>query len=729
MLSNRSRSWILTLAVALVGVLALWWANAALSQGEVTSQLTYQGTLFEGDQPVTGTRDMVFRLYSDDLCSAQLGPDIVRNGVAVEDGFFTVFLDVNPALFDGRALWIQATVGGTAFACQAILPAPYALSLRPGAVIRGSPGSTDGLLELDNQGPGQAIRVTSTEGMALYGSTSGGPAVYGYAAGGYGLRGVSSASGMAAVRGDTNTANTLGGDFYSAQSSGVNGVTASTVATPVPGQRGSFVAGVRGVGQSGGQVYGIYGESQAGSNGAGVYATNSGSGALAPDLVLGARNAAAGSGFENGVLSSDPLESSSNLVLLSNDDIWLYLDSDFSFENSQFEIRDRLGAAVFSVDDTGNTVAQGTVSGEDGLRAGSTSDDGLYVHQAGAYGSTGTSNTVNGIEVRSASNDGLMVGANGGDGVDIWNAGTHGLFVRNSGQHGLYIQNAGQNGVDIDLVGDYGINVADGRNYLADDTGIGTDNPTNRLHVRDSISAAASTGNHVALIENASTGGSADVLVIKINETGSEIGTENNYISFHDATGASLGAIQGNGAGGVEYAGAGNDYAEYLPRLDSEERIRPGDVVGLFAGQVSRRTAGADLVMAASTGPIVAGNDPGEDKRQDYSLIAFIGQVNVHVRGPVAAGDLLLPSGLNDGTAIALSPDAISIDQLDQIIGQAWESNADLGVKQVRTLVGLVQPAAFSAALQSVDARLDALEQALGPATPGAADGQSRSQE
>ncbi|MDX1613699.1 MAG: hypothetical protein R3300_05265 [Candidatus Promineifilaceae bacterium] len=727
MLSSRTRSWILTIAAALVGVLALWWVNTAVSQGPVTSQLSYQGTLFEAGQPVTGTRDMVFRLYSDDLCATQVGPDIVRNGVAVEDGFFTVYLDVNQAVFDGQALWIQTSVGATTFACQPILPAPYALSLRPGAVIRGSTSSANGLVELDNTGPGQALRVTSTEGMVLYGTTGGGPAIYGYAGGGYGLRGVSSASGFAAVRGDTSSLNTLGGDFYSQESSGVSGVTASVKATPVPGVSNTYVAGVRGVAQSSGYVYGVYAESQAGASGAGLHAANSGSGDYAPDVEL------AGGSNGNGVLASDQGigQSSSNLVLLSNDDILLFLDADSGSEISSFEIRNRdnhttAGSTIFSVSDSGDTAAEGTVTGENGFATGSTSGDGLFVEQAGAHGSSGVDGASNGVEISSASNDGLMVGANGGDGVDIWNAAQNGLYVRNAGQHGLYIGSSAQNGIDIDNVGAYGIHVADAGadNYFAGDVGIGTSSPSNRLEVRESACCAAAPSNHVVQIYNTSTGGSADVLNLRINEDDSTIDAFNHFITFHDADAAvALGAVRGNGSGGVSYHSTGSDYAEYLPRLYPAERIRPGDVVGVYAGRVSKRTAGADQVMVASTGAIVAGNDPGDAELDDYSLIAFVGQVQVRVRGPVANGDLLIPSGLGDGVAVAVAPAEIAIEQLAQVIGQAWESNPDSGLKEVRTLVGLVQPSAFIAALQNVDARLDALERALNAPAP-AGDGQ-----
>jgi hypothetical protein len=252
-------------------------------------------------------------------------------------------------------------------------------------------------------------------------------------------------------------------------------------------------------------------------------------------------------------------------------------------------------------------------------------------------------------------------------------------------------------------------------NYFAGDTGIGHATPSNRLEVRESVSGSAAPSNHVVQIFNTSSAGSGDVLALRINEAANAIGGGNNFISFQDAEAlSSLGAIQGNGSGGVVLAGPGNDYAEYLPQFNPSERIHPGDVVGVYGGMVTKQTENADLVMVASTGAIVSGNDPGEESRDGYSLVAFIGQVEVRVRGPVSAGDVILPSGLNDGTAIAVAPEVLNFEQLGQIIGQAWEDNSDLGIKQIRTLVGLVQPAAFTSALQSIDARLDALEEATG---------------
>jgi hypothetical protein len=276
--------------------------------------------------------------------------------------------------------------------------------------------------------------------------------------------------------------------------------------------------------------------------------------------------------------------------------------------------------------------------------------------------------------------------------------------------------NVGSGGLFSD--GDVGVDgsiAAEGTgSYFLGDTGFGTATPTHRLHVRDDPNGAASTANHVALIENVTAGNSADILVIKMPEIGAAVGAENNYISFHDGGGGSLGAIQGNGAGSVTYAGAGNDYAEYLPRLDRSEQILPGDVIGVFAGGVSKRTAGADLVLAASTGAIVAGNDPGEENRDAYVLVAFMGQAVLQVRGPVMAGDLIVASGDDDGVGVAVSADLLDIQFASQVVGQAWESNREPQVKRVRALVGLVQPQVITRSFRQLDARLRSVEIALG---------------
>ena len=44
----------------------------------ITSAFSYQGVLEEGGKPVTGDRQMVFRLYADDACSVGVGSSVAR---------------------------------------------------------------------------------------------------------------------------------------------------------------------------------------------------------------------------------------------------------------------------------------------------------------------------------------------------------------------------------------------------------------------------------------------------------------------------------------------------------------------------------------------------------------------------------------------------------------------------------------------------------------------------
>ena len=218
--------------------------------------------------------------------------------------------------------------------------------------------------------------------------------------------------------------------------------------------------------------------------------------------------------------------------------------------------------------------------------------------------------------------------------------------------------------------------------------GIGTNAPTNQLHVVESLNLAAVPANHVALIENSSSGNSGDVLALKIGFVGNPLSSNNFITFFKGGTDVSVGSIEGNGAGSVVLAGAGADYAEWLPRRDRDETIIAGDIVGIFAGQVSKETSGASSLMIVSSGPLVSGNDPGEDAREDFTQVAFVGQAMVRVRGAVHAGDYIVASGLSDGTGVGVSPSDITASQLKLVAGQAWQNGDGIGIHEVRTIVG-----------------------------------------
>lgn len=250
--------------------------------------------------------------------------------------------------------------------------------------------------------------------------------------------------------------------------------------------------------------------------------------------------------------------------------------------------------------------------------------------------------------------------------------------------------------------------------------GLGTGDPANQLHVIEALNLAATPGNHVAQVENTSTGNSADVLALKIGYTGNPLDS-NNFITFFKGNDASVGAIEGNGSGGVVLAGPGNLMALWLPKLDPTELLQPGDVVGLFGGQVTRRTDGAEQLLVVGQNPIVAAGAPDEDQREGYVMVALAGLTPVRVRGPVQSGDLIVPSGKQDGAGVAVHPSEADPHVAVQSIGQAWQTVADgtvqvaVGSLQYNAVLNrlAVDLAVLQAQNAALAARIDALEEVL----------------
>jgi hypothetical protein len=143
--------------------------------------------------------------------------------------------------------------------------------------------------------------------------------------------------------------------------------------------------------------------------------------------------------------------------------------------------------------------------------------------------------------------------------------------------------------------------------------------------------------------------------------------------------------------GGISYASGNGDYAEYIPRLNIKDKFSPRQIVGIKNGFVTKNTADADHLMVISTAPIVLGNEPLQEKIYRFEKVAFLGQVPVDILGPVESGDYILPSGDNDGFGIAVNPNEIEFDQVEQIVGLAWESGNDPYFNTVNVAVGLDQ--------------------------------------
>ncbi len=254
--------------------------------GIVSETISYQGLLEEGGNPVNGNRDMTFRLYSDAACTTQVGSDIVKSGVAVQNGLFSVQLDVSQSDFDGKGLWLEVEVDGTKIGCQAILATPYALSLRPGAVISSTFLSSGALLSANAQSGGLAVRGALAQELiftaaGLYGRADmAGVGVYGLhspdSGAGWGVYGASNSPDGFGVYGanfaSSGTAAGVQGTTYSPQAYAVGVLGEVNSTSP-----GGFSAAVRGNNNGqGGNGIGVYGYQD--GTGWGVYGRTGGTG-------------------------------------------------------------------------------------------------------------------------------------------------------------------------------------------------------------------------------------------------------------------------------------------------------------------------------------------------------------------------------------------------------------------------------------------------------------------
>lgn len=270
---------VLVLIVGLAGALAegpvaVPGLAPAATGDAVAGAISYQGRLTNPDgAPLAGDFPMRFRLYNDAAGgSSALVWDSAPMTVPVQDGLFAVRLEVPTPYFDGQALWLAIEVDGeTLTPFQEILPAPYALGLRPYAKVTGhdfAPLST--VLEV----------LAPATGTALHGYGDGGTGVSGYSANSYAVRGSSydssggyfeSTHGTAlrALSGGTRHydhgahVTTQGGyGLYaeSAQNHAVRGEAGNVVGAP----RSAGKVGVAGIGEG----LGTFGGSQ---QGAGVY--------------------------------------------------------------------------------------------------------------------------------------------------------------------------------------------------------------------------------------------------------------------------------------------------------------------------------------------------------------------------------------------------------------------------------------------------------------------------
>lgn len=149
----------------------------------VSGSFSYQGALKESGSAVTGDRQMTFKLFAASDCSGSAVATLPAKTVAVKDGLFNVALNFDPAQFKGEVRALSVDIAGSRVACSNIYPTPYALSLRPGAIIDGALSSDD-VLWANNTSTG-----SYGNGLRGNSASSGGAGVVGISthASGYGM--------------------------------------------------------------------------------------------------------------------------------------------------------------------------------------------------------------------------------------------------------------------------------------------------------------------------------------------------------------------------------------------------------------------------------------------------------------------------------------------------------------------------------------------------------------
>lgn len=140
---------------------------------------------------------------------------------------------------------------------------------------------------------------------------------------------------------------------------------------------------------------------------------------------------------------------------------------------------------------------------------------------------------------------------------------------------------------------------------------------------------------------------------------------------------------------GVTYSSGNGDYAEWLRRKPGVRDLTFGEVVGIKEGLLSLDTKDADNLLVISKAPIVIGNAPQPEHEAEYEKVAFMGQVPVKVAGPVSVNDYIIPSGNNDGFAIAIHPENMKTLDYGKILGVAWESAENELINIVNVAIGI----------------------------------------
>jgi hypothetical protein len=683
----------------------------------LNSRISYQGILEEDGEPVTGNRNMTFGLYSDSSCTT-LVRSLGSQSVAVAEGLFSQYLDVTHADFNGQALWLKVSVESAALDCLDILPAPYALSLRPGADVFGSVPDQSVVFAHNTASSGDSYglrgRSDSPDGRGVYGYAG---ASSGTAAGVYGR---SFASGGRGVRGDaispSGTNYGVYGSSISTDGRGVYGLASSSsgITYGVYGRTSSAsdtAAGVYGyAGAASGTTYGVYGKSDS-DTGVGVVGHADTMGVLGVSDSIGVAGAVLASGTTYGVqgqVASSASGASGVYGLTTANSGATYGIHGKSNSTDQ-------GRGVYGEAPKYGVYGQATASSGNTYGVYGTTDRGFDGY--GVYGKNTNANQGTGVY-----GEGGAYGVHGkststlGSDAGVYGEGYYGVYGDGS-VYGVYA--TGSTGVyatgstAVDAQGDTtGVN-AEGDTYGVEAYSDGT-----------AVFGSTYGSSGIAVHGYAGTNG-ANRAIYGRSDSSTGVGV----LAHNYSTGVGLAAYSWGGniiegwagdpgvatrrfridqpgnvyADGRYYCGQSSSCyntgtgADVAERIDGIEALEPGDVVEIdpdtpnhFRLAYTPYSTFVAGVVSSQPG-ITLGNDfdpeaPDENWNDDRPLLALVGRVPVKVsaeNGPIAPGDLLVSSAM-PGHAMKAGPNP----PVGTVVGKALEGlDAEIGVIQMLVML------------------------------------------
>ena len=182
---------LISLVVIITTIAVFWRTEYVLAQAPripedapLQTGFTYQGYLTQSGTPVTGNCDFQFGLWDAASSGTRLGALQEESALTVENGRFSVVLNAGDEIigdpFTGRDRYLEVSVRcpvdsgayTTLTPRQYLTAAPYAHSLRPGAIISGTVDEGQGAINLGSNRDG--LRIFAAAGDGIYVDATGG---------------------------------------------------------------------------------------------------------------------------------------------------------------------------------------------------------------------------------------------------------------------------------------------------------------------------------------------------------------------------------------------------------------------------------------------------------------------------------------------------------------------------------------------------------------------------